>query len=192
MPFIIPESDFYDDSVKTHVPITKAEIRKLAVSSLEIEKNHICWDIGSGTGSVSVEMAQSCPDGKIYALDKNASAYALTKLNAKKFSCDNIKAFHGTAPEMLESFPAPDRVFIGGSSGTLRELFEIIYQKNSSARIAVTAVTLETLENAVHAFKAYGIEPDITQIAVTRTRKAGNYTMLEAQNPVFLIWGALQ
>ena len=93
---------------------------------------------------------------------------------------------------MLESFPAPDRVFIGGSSGTLRELFEIIYQKNSSARIAVTAVTLETLENAVHAFKAYGIEPDITQIAVTRTRKAGNYTMLEAQNPVFLIWGALQ
>ena len=104
-PFPIPESDFYDDSVPEHVPITKAEIRHLAVSSLEIEKNHICWDIGSGTGSVSVGMAMQCPDGKVYALDKNPSACQLTKLNAHRFGCDNIEIFQGTAPETLTEFP---------------------------------------------------------------------------------------
>ncbi|MBR1555132.1 MAG: precorrin-6y C5,15-methyltransferase (decarboxylating) subunit CbiE, partial [Oscillospiraceae bacterium] len=83
-PFLIPEADFYDDSVPEHVPITKAEIRHLAVSSLEIEKHHICWDIGSGTGSVSVELALSCPDGKVYTLDKNPSACQLTNLNAHR------------------------------------------------------------------------------------------------------------
>jgi len=191
MPFLIPESDFCDDSVPEHVPVTKAEIRHLAVSSLEIEKHHICWDIGSGTGSVSVGMAQHCPDGKVYALDQNLSAYQLTKRNAHRFGCDNIQIFQGTAPEALAEFPAPDRVFIGGSSGNLREIFEIIRQKNPSAKISMTAVTLETLENAVHVFADSGTEPSITQISITRTRKTGSYTMLNAQNPVFLIWGAL-
>ena len=190
-PFLIPESDFYDDSVPEHVPITKAEIRHLSVSSLEIEKNHICWDIGSGTGSVSVEMAYHCPDGKVYALDKNASACQLTKLNAHRFGCDNIEIFQGTAPENIAEFPAPDRVFIGGSSGNLRGIFEIIRQRNPSAKISITAVTLETLEDAVHVFTDFGTESHITQISITRTRKAGNYTMLNAQNPVFLIWGSL-
>ena len=191
MPFSVPESVFYDDSVPEHVPITKAEIRHFAVSSLEIEKNHICWDIGSGTGSVSVGMAQHCPDGKVYALDKNLSACQLTNLNAHRFGCDNIQIFQGTAPEMLAEFPAPDRVFIGGSSGNLKKIMNVIYQKNPSAKISITAVTLETLEDAVHAFADYGTEPDITQISITRTRKAGYYTMLNAQNPVFLIWGSL-
>ena len=191
MPFLLPESDFYDDSVPEHVPITKAEIRHLAVASLEIEKHHICWDIGSGTGSVSVEMAYHCPDGKVCALDKNPSACQLTNLNAHRFGCDNIKIFQGTALKMLIDFPAPDSVFIGGSSGNLKEIFEIICQKNSSAKISVTAVTLETLENAVHAFVDFGTEPDITQISVTRTRKSGHYTMLNALNPVFVIRGSL-
>ena len=191
MPFLIPESDFYDDSVPEHVPVTKAEIRNFVISSLEIEKNHICWDIGSGTGSVSVGMALHCPDGKVYALDQDFSAYQLTNLNAHKFGCDNIEIFQGTAPELLGDFPAPDRAFIGGSSGNLKGIFEIIRQKNPFAKISITAVTLETLENAVHVFTGFGTEPGITQIAVTRTRKTGNYTMLNAQNPIFLIWGSL-
>ena len=190
-PFLIPEADFYHASVPEHIPITKAEIRHLAVASLEIEKNHICWDIGAGTGSVSVELARLCPDGKVYALDKQASACKLTDLNAHKFGCDNIRIFQGTAPEALADFPAPDRVFIGGSSGNMKEILKIIFLKNPSAKITLTAVTLETLENAVHAFLDFGKEPSITQIAVTRTRKAGHTTMLNALNPIFLIWGTL-
>lgn len=190
--FVVPDEEFYDASVKEHVPITKTEVRTLAVASLEVSRNSICWDIGSGTGSVSVELAQRCPDGAVYSVDKQEAAYRLTKRNAQKFGCDHIHAFQGSAPEILTDFPMPDKVFIGGSAGNLKDILNVVYQKNPSAQIAVTAVTLETLENAVHAFDSFAGACSVTQLAVTRTRKAGSYTMLAAQNPVFLIRGTLQ
>ena len=151
-----------------------------------------CWDIGCGTGSVAVEMAYRCPDGHVYAYDKNAAAVLLTHENAQKFCCDHITAAEGECPTILQDAPAPDKVFIGGSGGNLREIFSVIQQKNPAADIAATAVSLETLSDAVQIFEQYCVNYQVTQIAVTRTKKRGAYTMFDAQNPVYLITGGLK
>ena len=85
---------------------------------------------------------------------------------------------------MLQSLPAPDAVFIGGSGGALESVIETVLQKNASARLCISAVTLETLSDAV---TACGLDAEVCQIAVSRTRKAGDFHLLTAQNPVFLI-----
>jgi precorrin-6Y C5,15-methyltransferase (decarboxylating) len=150
----------------------------------------MCWDIGCGTGSVSVEMALQCFDGRVYAVDKNEEAAELTRQNAYKFGCDNIEIISGTAPETLYGFPAPDKVFIGGSCGKISEILNIVYEKNSKADVVITAVSLETLNEAINSFAYFGIDsPEIVQIAVTRTRKLGNHTMLSAENPIFIMKG---
>ena len=171
------------------VPMTKSEVRSTVISKLELSRNGVCWDVGCGTGSVSVEAALQCFDGKVYAVDKNPEAVELTRENALKFGCDNIEIISGSAPEELVVLPAPDSVFIGGSSGKIREITDIAFAKNPNAVIVVTAVSLETLNDAVSAFEQYEIEPEIVQLAVTRTKKIGSHTMLSAENPVFIIRG---
>ena len=179
-----------DDFVRGNVPITKSEIRSAVISKLDIGRNDICWDIGCGTGSVSVEMALQCYDGAVYAVDKNDEAVKLTAENAFRFGCDNIKITSGEATQVISEFPAPDRVFIGGSCGKIKEIMNAVYDKNICAEIAITAVSLETLNEAVEAFSNFKVyNPEIVQIAVTRTRKLGNHTMLSAENPIFIIKG---
>ena len=188
IPTCIPDAAFERSSV----PMTKAEVRGIAVSSLEIRRGETCWDIGCGTGSVSVEMALRCPEGTVYALDHNAEAVRLTHENARRFACDNIRVLTGTAPEALDQLPPPDKVFLGGTGGRMDEIFQTIAAKNPAARITVSAVTLETLHAAQAAFAGYPGTCSITQIAVTQTRSIGGYTMLQANNPVFLLCGTLQ
>lgn len=183
----IPDENF----IRGRVPMTKSEVRSTVISKLDIGRNDLCWDIGCGTGSVSVEMAMQCFDGEVYSVDKNEEAVGLTRDNALKFGCDNIRITVGNAPEILEAFPAPDRVFVGGSQGRITEIFDIVFEKNPLAVIVVTAVSLETLSGAVSAFESYGIlSPEIVQLAVTRTKKVGSHTMLSAENPVYIIKGA--
>lgn len=186
MPFGIDDSRF----IRGSVPMTKSEIRSTVISKLNIGRNDVCWDVGCGTGSVSVEMALQCCDGKVYAIDKNEEAAELTKLNSVRFGCDNIEIICGTAPENLFDFPAPDKVFIGGSCGKIREILGIAYEKNPKAETVITAVSLETLNEAIKAFSEFGTDnPEIVQLAVTRTKKIGNHTMLSAENPIFIIKG---
>ncbi|MCM1226357.1 MAG: precorrin-6A reductase [Clostridium sp.] len=181
----IPDHEF----IRSSVPMTKSEIRSVCISKLEIENDSICWDIGSGSGSVSVEMAVQCTDGKVYSVDKSENAIELTKQNSRKFGCDNIITIHDNAENIMQDLPDPDRVFIGGSGGHLAEIIKTVYKKNPNAVIAVTAVTLETLERSVKIFDKLGISSEITQIAVTRTKKVGAHTMLTAENPVFITKG---
>lgn len=186
IPFGIDDSRF----IRGSVPMTKSEIRSTVISKLNIGRNDMCWDIGCGTGSVSVEMALQCCDGRVYAIDKNEEAVSLTRKNSHKFGCDNIEIISGTAPENLFDFPAPDKVFIGGSCGKISEILKIVYEKNPKAEIVITAVSIETLNEAVAAFSGFGIDnPEIVQLAVTRTKKIGNHTMLSAENPIFIIKG---
>ena len=171
------------------VPMTKSEVRSAVISKLELNRDGVCWDVGCGTGSVSVEAALQCFDGKVYAVDKNPEAVGLTRENALKFGCDNIEIISGSAPEALADLPAPDSVFIGGSSGRISRITDIAFAKNPNAVIVVTAVSLETLNDTVSTFERYEIAPEIVQIAVTGTKKIGTHTMLSAENPVFIIRG---
>lgn len=173
--------------VRGKVPMTKAEVRALCVAKLVISAGDCCWDIGCGTGSVSVEMALQCVNGTVLAVDKNAEAVGLTNANQKKFGCDNIEIVHSTAEDAAEAMPSPDCVFVGGSGGSLEAILRTAATKNPHVKIVVTAVSLETLHQSVAVFDALGFESEITQIAVTRTRKVGSHTMLSAENPIFII-----
>ncbi len=179
----IPDSEFIRDKI----PMTKSEIRSICVAKLNIESDDICWDIGCGTGSVAVEMAMQCFQGKVCAVDKNELAVSLTEQNKYKFQCDNIKIFLGEVTEIIPALPMPDCVFIGGSSGKLEEIIRMIFARNPFVKIIVTAISLETLSQSISAFDKFGINTEITQIAVTRTKKIGTHTMLNAENPIFLI-----
>ena len=186
--FGIPDDKFE----RGRVPMTKSEVRAAVISKLEISADSVCWDIGSGTGSVTVEMAMQCSFGTVYAIEKSLTASDLTRQNCKKFGCDNVRILTEKAPEILEDLPAPDRVFIGGSSGKIAEIIDVILQKNTRCKIVVTAVSLETIENCLEALRAHGISaPEISQIAVTRAERVKNHTMLRAENPVFIIKGEL-
>lgn len=178
VPLGIPDGEF----IRGNVPMTKSDIRAAVISRLNIPTDGICWDVGSGTGSVSVEMAVRCPDGRVYAAEKNSEAAELSRENFRKFGCDNISLSCKEAPEALKDFPPPDCVFIGGSGGKLREIIKLADEKNSKVNIVITAVSLETLAECSHLG-----ECEITQLAVTGTRKIGSHTMLTAENPVYII-----
>ena len=182
----IPDEEF----TRGKIPMTKSEVRALIISKLGIRPADAVWDIGCGTGSVSVEAALQCPDGTVYSIDVKPEAAELTKHNAVKFRCDNINVRCGSAPEETAGFPAPDKVFVGGSGGNLDGIVSAALEKNQGAVIIITAVSLETLHEAEEALSCHGISAEITQISVTRTRKVGSHTMLAAENPIFIIKGA--
>lgn len=182
----IPDNSFS----RGNVPMTKQEVRILAVSKLRLLPHHTLWDVGAGTGSVSIECALAVPAGQVFAIEKNNDAVKLIEENKRLFKASNLYIVPGTAPRALENLPAPDRVFLGGSSGNLGEIIGLVLCKNPSARVVAAAVTLETLGEAVRLFSEHGISgTEIVQVAVTRAKSTGTYHMLEANNPVWLISG---
>ncbi|MBQ9599242.1 MAG: precorrin-6y C5,15-methyltransferase (decarboxylating) subunit CbiE [Clostridia bacterium] len=176
-----------DDSefVQGGTPMTKSSVRAVTISKLEIKPDDICYDIGAGTGSVSVEMALAAYRGTVYAIEKKSDAADLIKQNAVKFKTDNIEVIEGSAPDVLCGLPKPDKVFIGGSSGTLKQTIE----KCGCDHIVVNAITLETLEGTLKAFNKLGYDYEIVQISAAYAKKVATYNMMTAQNPVFIITG---
>lgn len=172
------------------VPMTKAEVRTLILSRLRPERDSVIWDVGAGTGSVSVECALAASAGLVCAVERDPEALALLTANAAALGCPHVRPVPGDAPEVLSGLPAPDRVFVGGSGGALRAILAAALKENPQVRAVVSAVTLETLQEAVAAFAALSFaDVDIVQIGVTRTRTVGRYHMMDAQNPVWLISG---
>ncbi len=180
----LPDSAF----LRGDVPMTKEEVRTLAVSKLRLEPHHVVWDVGAGTGSVSVECALACPAGRVYAIERKPEAVALLRQNRERFGLSHLEIVSGAAPEALEGLPAPDRVFLGGTSGNMEEILQAVFARNPAARVVCTAVTLETVGEAARLFA--GLEgADMVQVSVTRTRAAGRYHLMDAQNPVWMFSG---
>ncbi len=176
-----------DEFIRGKIPMTKSEVRGVCVSKLGIGESDICWDIGCGTGSVSVEMALRCCEGTVYAVDRNPDAAAFTDKNKHLFRCDNIEIISENAVDAVEKLPAPDCVFVGGSGGYLNKIINAAFEKNPKVKIIVTAVSLETLGECTRIIDTLEKNINVTQIAVTRTHKVGNHTMMKAENPIFII-----
>ncbi len=181
----IPDDAF----LRGNVPMTKREVRASILSHMEIKRDDILWDVGSGTGSVTIEMAMKAPEGMVYAIERNGEGVELLEANLQKFGTWNIVSACGSAPEGLLEFPAPDKVFIGGSSGNLKEIIDVVLDKNPAARICITAIVLETLSEAVAHMSACGLDTEIVQIAVSKSKPAGTRHMMLAENPIFIITG---
>ena len=171
------------------VPMTKQEVRAAVLAKLAVRPEDILWDVGAGTGSVSVELALAAPRGRVYAVECRPEGCALIKANREKFRTRNLVLVEGLAPAALSDLPAPDAVFIGGSKGSLAAIVDAALDKNPDARICVSAIALETLSAAVAALTAKGRTVQVSQIAVSRARAVGGLHLMMAQNPIYLITG---
>ncbi len=170
---------------RTEVPMTKSEVRSVSLSKLMLTKEAVVYDIGSGSGSVSVECALAAPYGHVYAVEKNESAIELTKKNARRFAVENLTVKGGEAPQALADFPPPTHAFIGGSSGSIHSIVECLLNKNPSVRIVANAVTLQTaaeLSEIARTFDKY----EAVEMNVSRNRRLGRYDLMTAQNPVYI------
>ena len=171
------------------VPMTKQEVRAAVLAKLAVRPEDILWDVGAGTGSVSVELALAAPQGHVYAVECEPDACALIRRNREKFAAWNLSLIEGRAPAALEALPAPDAVFIGGTKGSMAAVVDTVLAKNANARICIAAIALESLSAAIAALTAHGLSAEVTQLAVSRTRPAGRLHLLTANNPIFLIMG---
>lgn len=171
------------------VPMTKQEVRAAVLAKLAVRPEDILWDVGAGTGSVSVELALAAPRGRVYAVECRPEGCALIKANREKFRTRNLVLVEGLAPAVLSDLPAPDAVFIGGSKGSLAAIVDAALDKNPDARICVSAIALETLSAVVAALTAKGRTVQVSQIAVSRAKAVGGLHLMMAQNPIYLITG---
>lgn len=177
----LPDEAFDRDET----PMTKSEVRSISLSKLQLTQGAIVYDVGSGSGSVSVEAAMQAFQGSVYAIEMKERAIALTRRNAEKFGLTNLEVVPGSAPEVLEPLPAPTHAFIGGSTGNLRGIVDCLLQKNPGVRIVANAVTLETVAELTELCKRFEIS-DIAEVSVAKPRVLGRYHLMTAQNPVYI------
>lgn len=175
--------------IRGEVPMTKQEVRAVVLAKLAPAPEDILWDVGAGTGSVSIELALAASWGRTYAVECERNACDLIRTNREKLGAWNLKLIEGTAPEALEGLEVPDGMFIGGTKGTMENVVNLVLDRNPKARICISAICIETLYQAVQALQGRGIQPEVTQISISRAKAAGSLHLLMANNPVFLIAG---
>lgn len=176
------------DIIRGKTPMTKEEIRALSIRKLSLSDDAIVYDIGAGTGSISLEAALLSPDIKVFSIEKDDDAIVLLKQNKEKFHACNMEIIQGTAPDILDDLPVPTHVFVGGSSGNMKEILRYVFDINKDARVVINTVTAESFAEVMEALKDYpDIQPDIIQANVTRFKKAGRYHIADALNPVYII-----
>lgn len=171
-------------------PMTKQEVRWVAVNQLAVCPQDIVWDVGAGTGAMTVELSRRASDGLVYAVERAPEALDLVRQNRQRLGSFHIKIVEGQAPEVLDKLPAPDCVFIGGSGGHLKEILSIAFGKNPSVRVVIACISLETLHEASTLLRELGFAAvSVTQVAVSRGMERGHHTLLMANNPIFLVSG---
>jgi precorrin-6Y C5,15-methyltransferase (decarboxylating) len=184
-PLVGIEDDEFATSKKL---ITKQEVRAVTLAKLQLQDDLVLWDIGAGSGSVSIEAANLLPNGRIFALEKNSQCVSFLRDNLKKFVARNVKLVEAFAPEGLDDLPDPDRVFIGGSGGMLEDIIEAVARRlKPDGRIVLNAVTLDTLTKSVEYLEGQGYGVEVTCVNISKTRGLSEFKLFEAQNPVYII-----
>ena len=179
--FALPDDAF----IRGKTPMTRREIRAQVAAELNLIPDAVIWDIGAGTGSVTVECALQCPFGRVYAVERDPDALKLIEENIRQFHLQNVDVVAGSAPKALENLPAPTHVFLGGTGGYAAEILALLEKLDTPVRLCGTAVTLESIRvffDLLQKKKNFSA----VQIAVSRAELMGGYHMLRAQNPVFV------
>ncbi|MCG9967329.1 precorrin-6Y C5,15-methyltransferase (decarboxylating) subunit CbiT [Pelotomaculum terephthalicicum JT] len=170
------------------IPLTKEEIRILTMAKARLKPGQTVYDIGSGTGSLTVEAARLVSPGQVYAIEKEPAAAALTKANAHRFALNNVELAAGAAPAVLAGLPEADRVLVGGSCGRLTAILEeCLHKLKPEGRIVINAITWETLLGGMDFARAHGLEPEVISINVARLTAAGHSQLWKSLNAIYII-----
>lgn len=173
--------------IRETVPMTKEEVREVSICKLHLREKAVVYDIGSGTGSVAVEIAGLSDEIQVYAIEQKEEAAALIEQNREKFGLENMTVVKDTAPEGFADLPVPTQAFIGGSGGRLKEILAALWEKNRHMRIVMTAVSMETICEITKILPLYRIkDEEMVQLQVSRTRKAGTHHLMQAENPIWI------
>jgi precorrin-6Y C5,15-methyltransferase (decarboxylating) CbiT subunit len=178
--------------IRGKVPMTKQEIRVLTMVKARISPTDVVFDIGAGTGSMSVEAALLADKGHVYAVERNAEGVALIEKNKDKFGVGNLTVIAGDAPDALKSLPDCDVAIIGGSGGRLSGILdEISSRLKAGGRVVINCITIQTLAAALDYFRAH--ETDFSyeaiQVQINRLQAVGAYDMAKAINPIYIVTG---
>ncbi|ADL51969.1 bifunctional cobalt-precorrin-7 (C(5))-methyltransferase/cobalt-precorrin-6B (C(15))-methyltransferase [Clostridium cellulovorans] len=181
------------DFIRDDTPMTKENVRLIAIHKLKLSQDNIVWDIGAGTGSIAVEVARQCHFGQVHAIEMKKKALELIYKNREKFNLEaNLIIHEGRAIDVIKDLPIPDVVFIGGANGEIEAIIDILRSFKKSIRIVISAVTIETLSLASSLLvKEDFSDFEVTQVSISESRKLGKYTLMEANNPVHLISATL-
>ncbi len=180
----IPDESF----VRGKVPMTKEEIRILSVAKLRLTEDAVVYDVGAGTGSVSVEAARLCTAGTVYAIERNHEGIELIQENSRNMCLSNIVTVEGLAPEALKELPEPTHAFIGGSSGNMKQIIGLLLSKNPHVRIVLNTIALESIAEVMKVIKELEItDAEIVQVSAAKSKTLGRYHMMNALNPVYII-----
>ncbi|MBF0398783.1 MAG: precorrin-6y C5,15-methyltransferase (decarboxylating) subunit CbiE [Desulfobacterales bacterium] len=168
--------------------ITKSEVRAVTISKLKLLPHHILWDIGAGSGSISIEASLFLKEGRVFAIEQNKDRVSQIENNKKSFGVTNLKIIEAIAPDELKKLPLPDRVFIGGSGKNLKE---VLYEVNNCIKtdgiIVINTVLISSLEISLKIFKELKYETEVVQVQINRTKKMPESIRFESENPVFII-----
>lgn len=184
----LPDDAFIRQTGEKLIPMTKEEVRAVSIAKLQLPLDAVVYDVGAGTGSVSVELARACPQGRVYAIEGKQEACALTLENAKRHACHNLQVVEGWAPEACAGLPAPTHAFIGGSSGNMEAILRMLMDKNPAVRIVINLIALESIAETLRCIKGMDFEQaEIIQMQVSKAREIGDYHLMTAQNPVMIV-----
>lgn len=174
-----------DEFIRTNVPMTRETVRSAVLDLLRLRKDSVLWDLGAGTGSISVAASLICEDGQVCAVEKNPEAVSLIRQNAWKFHRHNLSVFCGDNLALLPSLPRPTHVFIGGSGTELPALLKSSASLGAGIRVVVSAVSFKTYSAAAEALSGSEFTDfDALQVSIGRAKKIGSTFILAAQNPV--------
>lgn len=186
-PLGIPDAEFHQRTPLKGL-ITKAEVRVIALSKMRLREDSVAWDIGAGSGSVSIEAALLARRGAVYAIEKNAEDAENVRRNIQKFGVANVHLTVGTAPDGLDAWPDPDAVFVGGTAGRMEAIVRVACRRlRPGGRIVVDCATVENLAEAMSSLKALDMEIDATLVNIARSKDIIGLTRFEALNPVFIV-----
>ena len=182
-PVGIPDEEF----TRGDAPMTKSEVRALSVAKLKLSPDSVVYDVGAGTGSVSVEMALTAFEGRVYAIEREDVAANLIEVNKRKFRASNIEVVRGLAPDAMADLPTPTHAFIGGSAGNLKQIVQCLLDKNPDVRVVINSVTIETMSETLQVIRELNlVEEEFVNITVARSRRLGKYHLMTGQNPVYI------
>jgi precorrin-6Y C5,15-methyltransferase (decarboxylating) len=168
--------------------ITKREVRLLSLGSLALRPDSVVWDIGAGSGSVSIEAAMLAPRGRVYAIEVDPEGVAICRDNARVHGTDNVRVIEGRDPEALVGLEAPDAVFVGGSKGSMDAIVTAsLAALRPGGKLVINAVTLENVAEAYAAFRSRALDPDVTLVQVSRGVPLARYQRYEALNPIHIL-----